>query len=93
MSGVRIGQVVERRLDTEIFAAILTFDIDPRFQLPADTEASIIANSLLGGTIIWLEPGESKEVIPDGGSIQRTQDATNMIDAIGTAIFGSAGDG
>ena len=93
MAGVRIGQVVERHLDTELFAAILTFDIDPRFRLPADTKASIIANGLLGGTIIWLEPGQAEERIPDGGRIERTEDATNVIDAIGTAIFGGAGDG
>lgn len=93
MAGVRIGRVVESYLDTELFAAILTFDIDPRFQLPADTKASIIANGLLGSTIIWLEPGKSEERIPDGGRIERTEDATNVIDAIGTAIFGGAGDG
>lgn len=93
MAGVRVGQVVERHLDTELFAAVLTFDIDPRFRLPEDTKASIIASGLLGGTIIWLEPGKSEERIPDGGRIERTEDAANVIDAIGTAIFGGAGDG
>ncbi len=91
MAGLRIGQVVDRRLDTEIFAAILTLDIDPRFVLPADTEASIVTKGLLDRSVIWLEPGESEELIPSGGRIQRTVDSTNIIDAIGTAIFGGAG--
>ena len=93
MAGVRIGQVVDRRLDTEIFAAILTLDIDPRFALPVDTRASITAKGLLDRSVIWLEPGQSAERIPDGGRIERTEDATNIIDAIGTAIFGGAGGG
>lgn len=93
VAGVRIGQVVGRRLDTEVFAAVLTLDIDPRFALPVDTKASIVTKGLLDRSVIWLDPGESEERIPAGGRIERTEDATNIIDAIGTAIFGGAGGG
>lgn len=92
MAGVRVGQVVDRFLDTELFAAVLTLDIDPRFPLPEDTKASIAPSGLLGGTVILLEPGEAEARIPDGGQIRRTEDAKNVIDAIGTAIFGGAGE-
>ena len=82
---------MDRYLDTELFAAVLTFDIDPRFRLAGGYQGQHRAERF-GRHHHPARTGEAEARIPDGGRIQRTEDAKNVIDAIGTAIFGGAGD-
>jgi phospholipid/cholesterol/gamma-HCH transport system substrate-binding protein len=87
MSGVKIGRVVEQRLNRETYFAEVTMAIDEQIALPADTSARIVPEGLLGGNYVNLEPGGAQETIPEGGRIQYTQGAVNLMDMIGRLMF------
>ena len=99
MSGVKIGSVVDQRLNPQTYFAEVTMSIDQAIELPSDTSARIVPEGLLGGNYVNLEPGGAQEMIPQGGRIQYTQGAVNLIDMIGRLMFsggqnaGSAGGG
>ena len=92
MAGVKIGSVVQQRLNPETYFAEVTLAIQEDVRLPQDTSARIVPEGLLGGNYVNLQPGGAEETIPDGGQIQYTQGAVNLIDLIGRFMF-SAGDG
>lgn len=99
MSGVKIGSVVDQRLNPQTYFAEVTMSIDQTIELPSDTSARIVPEGLLGGNYVNLEPGGAQEMIPQGGRIQYTQGAVNLIDMIGRLMFsggqnaGGAGGG
>ena len=60
-------------------------------QLPTDTNAKIVSESLLGGMVVVLEPGADKKMIPAGGEIANTQGAVPLAELIAKFMFGGTG--
>jgi len=56
-------------------------------QLPADTEASIVSDGLLGSKYVNLIPGHASDRIPAGGKIAKTRDFQSLEDMVGQVIF------
>ncbi|WP_144299876.1 outer membrane lipid asymmetry maintenance protein MlaD [Elioraea rosea] len=87
LSGVKIGSVVEQRIDPDSYLAVVTMRVDPSIRLPLDTSAEITSESLLGGRYIALVPGGSDTMIRDGGTIEATQAAVSLEALLGRFIF------
>ena len=90
MAGVKIGTVAGQKLDPETYFAVVTFNIAESVKLPRDTSARILADGLLGGSFVALEPGGDEEMIPPGGQINFTQGSINVVDLLGRFIFSAA---
>ena len=90
MAGVKIGTVASNELDTETFLANVTMNIDEAIKLPTDTSARIIPDGLLGGNFVSLEPGGEEENLKQGGVINYSQGAINVVDLLGRFIFSAA---
>ncbi len=93
ISGVRVGSVVEHRLNPETFMAEVRMSIDPSLALPADTVAVVASDGLLGGRYMRLDVGGDPETIPAGGRIIYTQSTPGLEQLIGQAIYGMQGTG
>ena len=89
MGGIRIGSVSKMTLDPKRYDAIIEISIKPEIKLPADTSASIISESLLGGKYLDLQPGGDEEMMEPGSEIQQTQSAVILESLIGQLIFSS----
>jgi phospholipid/cholesterol/gamma-HCH transport system substrate-binding protein len=87
MSGIKIGSVVEQRLDPERFLAVVRMSIDPAIKLPVDTVAQVAAEGLLGGSFVALVPGGEDKTIPPGGEIRFTQSPVNLVQLLGKFMF------
>lgn len=94
LAGVKIGSVTGQSLNMERLLVTVTFTLDPAIRLPEDTVARVVADGLLGGTAVTLEPGTSETLIPPGGELRDARASVNIVDMIGSTIFsGGAGDG
>ncbi len=91
VSGIKVGTVVEQRLDTERFLAVVRMNIDPAVKLPVDTVAQVASEGLLGGSFVALVPGGEDKVIVPGGEIKFTQAPVNLVQLLGKFMF-SQGD-
>jgi phospholipid/cholesterol/gamma-HCH transport system substrate-binding protein len=87
IGGVKVGGVVDERLDPQTFAALVTMRIDNGIQLPTDSSASISSEGLLGGNYIGISPGGSDTMLKPGQSFATTQSAVNIENLIGQYIF------
>ena len=90
MAGVKIGTVASQKLDPQTFFATVVLNIDQSIELPMDTSARVIPDGLLGGNYVALEPGAEEDIIEDGGTIQFSQGAINVVDLLGRFIFSAA---
>jgi phospholipid/cholesterol/gamma-HCH transport system substrate-binding protein len=94
MSGVTIGRVTGIEFDPYSLEAIVTLDIDSRYdQLPDDTDASILTAGSLGSQYIGLQAGGSDMYLEDGSEIMFTQSAIVLENLIGKFLVrGGSGD-
>jgi phospholipid/cholesterol/gamma-HCH transport system substrate-binding protein len=87
LSGIKVGSVVDQKLDPKTFDAKLTFAIDPVVVLPDDTTAKIATEGLLGSKFIALEPGGSETTLADGGELTYTQGALDIWSIVSDYMF------
>lgn len=93
VGGVVIGQVKAIDLDPQKFNAVVTLDIDGKYnQLSADTSASILTSGLLGENYVNLSPGGDPESLKPGDEIAYTTPAVDLIQLVGKYMFSGGGN-
>ncbi|WP_372523178.1 outer membrane lipid asymmetry maintenance protein MlaD [Sulfuricaulis sp.] len=93
VAGVRIGRVSAIAFDNKKYQALVTMDIDGRYQnIPKDSSASILTSGLLGDQYIGIEPGGDDVALKSGDSFLRTQSALVLEKLVGQVIFNKAGE-
>ncbi len=93
MAGVRIGRVSAITFDDQRYQAVVTMNIDGRYdRIPTDTSAAILTSGLLGEQYIGLEPGGAEEYLKNGDTLQLTQSAVVLEKLIGQFLFSKASE-
>ena len=87
LSGVTIGRVVEIKLDTEDYVAVVKMAIDKSVSLTTDTSASILTAGLLGEKYIGLSVGADDELLINADEIDDTQSSIVLEELIGQFLF------
>ena len=91
--GVVVGRVATIDYDPETFNAVVTLNIEKRFnRFPKDTFASIYTSGLLGEQYVGLAPGGDEKVLANGDRISKTQKAVVLEDLIGQFLTSRAGE-
>lgn len=87
MAGIKIGSVVEQKLDPTSFQAVVTMSVANFIKLPDDTTAKVTSEGLLGSKFITLEVGGSEEMLKNGDSLTHTQSALDIWSLINEFMF------
>ncbi len=90
MAGVRIGRVKAIDIDKQTYEAVVQLSLNPQYQLPKDTSASILTAGLLGEQYIGLEPGGSEDYLKPGERIKLTQSAFILERLVGRLLTSTA---
>lgn len=91
VSGIKVGTVLDTRLDPTTFDAVIVMSITPDVKLPADTTATIASSGMLGDKYIMLLPGTDTARLEAGGAIANTKDYRSLEDQVGEIIFLATG--
>lgn len=86
VAGMNIGRVTNSSLDPQTWQAKLTFVLDPKVKLPADSSAAITSEGIMGGSFIALMPGGDPMMLKEGDQIIDTQGSVDLIGMIGQFI-------
>ena len=87
ISGIKVGSVLETKLDPTTFLATVKMSVEPSVKLPDDTVAEIVSSSLLGDKYMSLVPGGSDKDLTPGGKIKFTQSSVSIEHLIGQMMF------
>lgn len=87
VSGIKIGEVIGKKLDETTYRAILSIHLDENIKLPTDSSAQIVSESLLGQKFVSIMPGAEDEFLQNGGEILFTQSSVNLENLIGKMMF------
>jgi phospholipid/cholesterol/gamma-HCH transport system substrate-binding protein len=89
MAGIKVGRVVDMRIEPATFDARITLALDPRIKLPRDSTARISAEGLLGASFVALDPGGDERNLTPGGEITETQAPIDVIQLLNKIINGA----
>ena len=92
-AGVVVGRITHIDFDQETYEAIVTMNIDTRYQFPKDTFASILTAGLLGEQYIGLDAGGDEKMLKPGDRFSKTQSAVVLEKLIGQFMFNKASEG
>ena len=91
-AGVVVGRVTGIRLDTQTYMAIVTIDIEQRYNFSTDTSASILTSGLLGEQYIGLDSGAEMDMLQDGDRLMLTSSAMVLESLIGEFMLDKASE-
>ena len=92
-AGVVVGRVGEIRFDAENYAALVSMQIDKRYQFPRDTFATINTSGLLGEQYVGFEVGGDPDMLKAGETMKKTQSAMVLEKLISQFMFDKAAEG
>jgi phospholipid/cholesterol/gamma-HCH transport system substrate-binding protein len=92
-AGVVVGRVADIRFDNESYEAIVSMNIDNRFQFPRDTTAKILTSGILGEQYVGLEAGGDGVMLKNGDRLRLTQSAVVLENLISQFLFNKAAEG
>ncbi len=90
ISGIKVGTIVDEKLDPDTFLAVVKISVANSVKLPVDTVAQVSSEGLLGSNFLSLVPGADDKTIPPGGEIKYTQAPVNITQLLGKFIFNAA---
>jgi phospholipid/cholesterol/gamma-HCH transport system substrate-binding protein len=91
ISGVKIGSVQSLVLDPESYKARITMHIHEGIQLPEDSGAAIVGESLLGGKFVAVTVGGAEKLLTSGDKIAFTQSSISLEQLLGKFVFSGGG--
>jgi phospholipid/cholesterol/gamma-HCH transport system substrate-binding protein len=89
-AGVVVGRVGEIRFDAESYMALVSMQIDKRYQFPRDTFATINTSGLLGEQYVGFEVGADPDMLSAGDILKKTQSAMVLEKLISQFMFSKA---
>lgn len=93
MAGVRVGRVADISFDSDRYQAVVTMQIDGRYdRIPVDSSAAIFTSGLLGEQYIGLEPGGADEYLTDGDVLRYSQSALVLEKLIAQFLYSMTED-
>jgi len=93
INGIKVGTVSDLQLDGGTFDAVVSMSIRDDVKIPTDSVAAIGSSGIVGGKFVSIQPGGSKEFLPENGKISRTKDFKSLEDQVGEIIFLATGGG
>ena len=91
-AGVVVGRVGEIRFDAENYMALVSMQIDKRYQFPRDTFATINTSGLLGEQYVGFEVGGDPDMLKAGETMKKTQSAMVLEKLISQFMFNKAAE-
>jgi len=92
-AGVVVGRVASIRFDGETYEAIVTMNLEAKFQFPRDTTAKILTSGILGEQYVGLEAGGDGVMLKNGDRLRLTQSAVVLENLISQFLFSKAAEG
>ena len=91
--GVTIGRVSDIQYNNETYEAVVSMNIESKYnKFPIDTAASILTSGLLGEQYVGFEPGAEEDYLKQGDVIDLTQSALVLEQIIGQFLYSKADD-
>lgn len=89
ISGVKVGNVLDIKLNNDNYKAYLVLKLPKDLLIPVDSIFKISTSGLIGGKFINIKVGADEEYFKDGDVAEFTESSMDLEDLISRFIFNS----
>lgn len=89
VAGVKVGSVLDVKIDSESYNSILVLKISKDLSIPTDSLFKISTSGLIGSKFVNIKIGANDEFFKNGDVIEFTESAMDLEDLIGRFLFNS----
>lgn len=86
LAGLKVGTVIDQKLDPQTYQVRVTLALDPGVKVPVDSSAAVTSEGLLGGSYVALQPGGDSTPLKEGDVITDTQGSVDLMSLFGQFI-------
>ena len=87
INGVKVGEILNIKLDQETYMAIITSSVDKSIDIPDDSVFKISNNGFIGSSYIEIQLGNSEELLNNNDYSINNIDAVSLEEIINNFIF------
>ena len=87
INGVKVGEVINIKLDQETYMAIITSSVDTSIEIPDDSVFKISNNGFIGSSYIEIQLGNSEDLLKNNDYSVNNIDAVSLEEIINNFIF------
>ena len=87
INGVKVGEILNIKLDQETYMAIITSSVDKSIDIPDDSVFKISNNGLIGSSYIEIQLGNSEDLLKNNDYSVNNIDAVSLEEIINNFIF------
>ena len=87
INGVKVGEVLNIKLDQETFMAIITSSVKNSIKIPDDSVFKVSNNGFIGPSYIEIQLGNSEELLKNNDYSTNNIDAVSLEEIINNFIF------
>ena len=87
INGVKVGEVLNIKLDQETYMAIITSSVKKSIEIPDDSVFKISNNGFIGPSYIEIQLGNSEEFLKNNDYSVNNIDAVSLEEIINNFIF------
>ncbi len=87
INGVKVGEVINIKLDQETYMAIITSSVDTGIEIPDDSVFKISNNGFIGSSYIEIQLGNSEDLLKNNDYSVNNIDAVSLEEIINNFIF------
>jgi phospholipid/cholesterol/gamma-HCH transport system substrate-binding protein len=88
LGGVRVGRVIDVKIDQETLSPILIIGINPEYKIPSDSTFAIKSEGIMGGKFVAIQVGTDADLIHDGQVFYNNQSSLDLESIVSQVVFG-----
>jgi phospholipid/cholesterol/gamma-HCH transport system substrate-binding protein len=88
LGGVKVGRVLEVKLDTDTLTPILILGLDKAYKIPSDSSFAVKSEGIMGGKFVSIEIGPGQDPIIQGQVFYNNQSSLDLESVISQVVFG-----
>lgn len=88
LGGVKIGRVLDLKLDQDSLNPVLIIGLEKKFKIPSDSSFAVKSEGIMGGKFVAIQVGTSDTPLTDGQTFYNNQSSLDLESVISQVIFG-----
>lgn len=92
LGGVRVGKIIDVKIDEATLSPILTIGIETNYKIPSDSSFAIKSEGIMGGKFVSIEAGTNLDYIKEGQVFYNNQSSLDLESIVSQVVFGGEKD-
>lgn len=88
LGGVKVGRILDVKLDPESLTPLLVIGLNKTYKISADSSFAIKSEGIMGGKFVSIEVGSGETPITEGQIFYNNQSSLDLESVVSQVVFG-----